>query len=141
MRWLVALLVLAALPAQGESLVASRTIRAQSVLVPADVRSVDEAFVGALSDPASAIGLESRVTIYAGQPLRAADLGAPALIERNQIVTLIYQSGALMIATEGRALSRAGTGEAVRIMNLASRTTVSGFVADDGTVHVGPSPL
>jgi flagella basal body P-ring formation protein FlgA len=69
----------------------------------------------------------------------ADHIGPPALIARNQIVTLFYHSGPLVIAAEGRALGRAGPGDALRVMNLSSRSTVTGFVRPDGTVLVsGP---
>ena len=46
-----------------------------------------------------------------------------------------------MIATEGRALDRAGVGERLRVMNLGSRNTVTGTVAEDGAVLVANGPL
>lgn len=129
--------VLLAQPAFGDSVVATRTIRAQAVIGPDDVTVVDADVPGALSDPAQALGQEARVAIYAGKPVRLSDLGAPALIERNQVVTLIYLAGGLAITTEGRALARGSEGEVIRAINLASRATVSGRVGPDGAVHVG----
>lgn len=136
-----ALALLAALAAGGavaeaQTLVAARTIRAQSVLVPGDVIPGSETIAGALSDPAAAIGREARVILYAGQPIRPGDLGPPALVERNQRVTLVYREGTLEITAEGRALDRAGAGEPVRVMNLASRNTLTGEVTAGGEVAV-----
>ena len=80
--------------------------------------------------------------IYAGRPVREADLAPPALVERNQIVTLRFRRGGLAISAEGRAMGRAAEGESVRAVNLGSRLTVSGTVAADGSVHViGSQPL
>lgn len=132
-------LLLAALPAMAESVVATRPIRALAMLGPEDVTVVDADIDGALTDPSSAIGLEARVMIYAGQPVRARDLGRPAVVERNQIVSLTYRTTGLAIVTEGRALARGGVGDVIRVMNLSSRTTVSGLVGPDGDVTVGPS--
>ena len=98
------------------------------------------AIVGALTHPADALGLEARVTIYAGRPVRAGDLGLPAVVERNQIVPISFLSGGLAIKAEGRALARGGVGDVIRVMNLASRTTVSGRIAPDGQVVVGLTP-
>ena len=134
--WRLVLLVLAQ-PALADSLVATRTIRAQTVIGPDDVTVVAADVPGALSGLAEALGQEARVAIYAGRPVRSADLGAPALVERNQMVTLVYMAGGLAISTEGRALARATEGEVIRAINLASRATVSGRVGPDGTVHVG----
>ena len=125
--------------AMADSLIATRTIRAKSVVQADDVTMVAAAIPGALTGPDAALGLEARIAIYAGRPIRASDLGAPALIDRNQIVAISYNSGALAILTEGRALTRGGVGDVIRVMNLASRATVSGRIAADGTVHVGPN--
>jgi flagellar basal body P-ring formation protein FlgA len=77
------------------------------------------------------------VTIYAGRPIRAADIGAPALVERNQIVPLVYAAGGLQITAEGRALDRGGEGDVIRVMNLSSRVQVTGIVDETGAVRVG----
>ena len=132
------LLILVALtgPAMADSLVATRTIRAQTVIGPDDMALVDAALPGALDDPALALGLEARVAIYAGRPIRSQDLGAPALVDRNQLVSLIYLSGGLAISTEGRALERGAEGDVVRVMNLGSRTTVTAIIGADGAAYV-----
>ncbi len=136
MRSLIALLVLTA-PAMADSVVATRTIRAQTIISIDDLTTVAAALPGALADPVLAVGMEARVAIYAGRPVRAQDLGAPALVERNQLVPLIYLSGGLAISTEGRALARGAAGEVIRVMNLSSRNTVNGRVGPDGAIYVG----
>ena len=131
------ILLLTVQPALADSVVATRTIRAQTVVGPDDLTLVAADLPGSVTDPQLAIGLEARVAIYAGKPVRLADLGPPTLVERNQIVPLIYLSGGLAISTEGRALARGAAGEVIRIMNLGSRTTVSGRIGPDGAVYVG----
>ncbi|ANB32877.1 flagella basal body P-ring formation protein FlgA [Rhodovulum sulfidophilum] len=142
MRLLVLLAVLGgALPvvADADILVATRSVRGQTILGPGDVTVVAGEAVGTLVAPEEAIGQEARVNLYAGRPIRIGDVGPPAIIERNEIVTLRYQSRGLSIAADARALDRAGVGDALRVMNLASRNTVTGFVAPDGSVVVGAS--
>jgi len=135
--WRVLILIALAQPVGAESLVATRTIRAKAVIAPEDLTLVSAELPGALSRPEDAVGLETRVAIYAGKPVRLSDLGPPTLVERNQLVTIIYQSGGLAILTEGRALARGSAGDAVRVMNLASRNTVTGRIGPDGAVYVG----
>ena len=135
MRWVFGLLAMVG-PAGADALVATHTIRAQSVVSAEDFAVVDADIPGALSDPAAAIGLEAKITIYAGRPITASDVGAAALVERNQTVSLIYRSGGLSILTEGRALSRGKAGDAIKVMNLSSHTTVTGTIGSDGTVSV-----
>lgn len=135
--WRLALILLP-LPAQADSLVATRVIRAQTVITAEDVALVAADLPGALADPAAAIGQEARVAIYPGRGIRAGDLGRAAVVERNQIVSLAYRAGALTIFAEGRALDRGGPGDIIEVLNLASRSKVTGQIADDGSVSVGP---
>jgi flagella basal body P-ring formation protein FlgA len=132
---LTAALLCAAAPALAESLVAARTIRAQAILGPEDVTVSDTATPGALADPSQVIGFEARTVIYPGRPIHASDLVVPALVARNQIVPLQYVNGTLSITVEGRALGRGAAGERIRVMNLASRTTVTGVVMPDGSLR------
>lgn len=136
MRWLTLILgVLLSGPALADLIIATRTIRPQEILGPSDLllqEGADQSNV-TLED---LIGQEARVALYAGRPVRAGDVGPPAVVERNQVVPLIYLRGGLEIMTEGRSLDRAGIGDHVRVMNLASRATVSGRVTASGRILV-----
>ncbi len=135
MRGALILLLLSSSGAGAEGLVAARTLRAHTVLAASDLQP-DPKAVGAVTDAAQAIGLETRVTLYRGQPVRAADLAPAAMIERNQMVALIYATGLVTIRAEGRALGRAGPGEMIKVMNSASKLGVTGIVQGDGSVRV-----
>ena len=132
-------LIIATFPAAAaaDSVVALRTLPAQSVVSEADITLVAADIDGALTALDLAVGLEVKTTIYAGRPLRPEDIGAPALVDRNQIVSLIFKSGSLTIAAEGRALQRGAEGDVIRVMNLESKSTVSGRITPDGRVTVG----
>lgn len=138
MTRLICLLMLLPWPLAAQTLVATRVLRAQSVLGAQDLTLVPGQANGALSAPTQAIGQEARVTLYPGRPIRAADLVPPALVERNQLVTLLFRRGNLQITAEGRALSRGGSGARIRVMNLQSRSTVTGEVGADGQITVIP---
>lgn len=136
MRWLLFMFALIPGSALADTLIATRTLRAQTVLTPADLALEPGTLPGALTTPEEAIGLETRVAIYAGRPLHPEELGPPAIVERNQIVPLTYRQGGLLIQTEGRALDRAGVGDTIRVMNVGSRSTVFARIAADGTAIV-----
>lgn len=123
--------------AMADSLVAARIIQAQSVIQAEDVAMVAADIPNTVSKASDAIGQEARVAIYAGRPIRTVDIGPAALVDRNQVVSLVYHSGGLAILTEGRALARGGVGEIIKVMNLGSRSTVSGRISVDGSVIVG----
>ena len=128
MRGLAVLAIALAAPAAtaADVILAARTIPANSVIASQDIVVKPGDIAGVAALPADVIGKETRVAVYAGRPLRLADIGPPAVIERNQIVPLIYEQAGLRIVAEGRSLSRAGAGERVRVMNLSSRSTVTG---------------
>ena len=95
--WRPALLALLAAPAAADTVIAAHTLRAQSVIGADDLSSITAAVPGALTDPAQAIGREARVALYAGRPIQPGDIGPPALVDRNQLVSLIFRSGGLNI--------------------------------------------
>lgn len=120
----------------ADTVVAARTIRAQSILTASDLVFKDIEVAGGINDITQIVGRESRVALYAGRPIRHADIGPAALITRNQVVQIVFESQGLSITAEGRSLGRAGLGEAVKVMNTASRNTVYGIVGSDGRVFV-----
>jgi len=130
------ILTVLAVPAMADTIVAARTIPAKSIIGPDDVllRNLDTP--GGIQTTEAAIGLEARVALYAGRPIRQGDIGPPAVVERNQIVTLVYNHGGIVISTEGRALDRAGPGDLIRVMNLTSRTSVNARISPDGVAFV-----
>lgn len=133
---LIGALTLLAAPAAAEIVVPVRTIPPQTVVLAEDLTLSDASVPGAASDLAQVIGLEAHVALYPGRPIRPQDLGPPAVVERNALVTLIYQRGNLLITAEGRALDRAGPGEVIRVMNTESRSTVSARLGVDGAAYV-----
>lgn len=134
-RLTLCLMALAA-PVSADILVATHTIPAQSLIGPDDIEVQDIDVPGAVTDLNQILGMEARIALYAGRPIRPGDVGFPAVVERNAIVALIYDTGGLVITTEGRALDRAGPGDVIRVMNVASRTTVSATIGIDGAAYV-----
>lgn len=137
LKYILIMLALLGSAATAQSLVATRTIRSHAIITPDDVTLKDVVIPGSLTSLEDAVGLEARVVLYAGRPIRPGQVGPAAIIERNQIVMLVYARGGLRIMADARSLGRAGVGDFVRVMNLTSRTTVTGIVGTDGTVTVG----
>ncbi|MDO5648309.1 flagellar basal body P-ring formation chaperone FlgA [Paracoccus sp. (in: a-proteobacteria)] len=135
MRVLAILALLVPGLADAGVLAAARTLPAGTVLTAADLRAVDSTRPG-LTDPAQAIGLQTRILIQEGRPIHATLLQAPRLVSRNQIVRLSFQRGPLRIETEGRAMSEGAAGDLIRVMNLESRSTITARVMEDGTLAV-----
>lgn len=122
--------------ALAESVVPTRTIRANATIAETDVMLKSIKNPNALTRIMDVVGQEARTTLYTGRPILFDDIGPPALVARNQIVILKYEASGLVIETEGRSLQRGGIGDRIRIMNLDSRSTVSGQVQADGSIRV-----
>ena len=86
---LAALLLLAG-GAVAQVVVPVRAIRSQTVLSPDDLTLAEDTVPGAINDIAAAVGREARVTLYPGRPILAAQLGAPAVVERNASVRMHF---------------------------------------------------
>ena len=125
--------------ARADAVLAAMTIRSGTILTADHLSLSEMTLPGAATDPKALIGMEARVNLYANRPIRPEDVGRPTLVERNAIVPLVFNAGGLLITTEGRALGAAGVGETLRVMNLASRSTVFGTVTSDGSVIVNPN--
>lgn len=136
MKFLALILVILPTALSAEVLTVTRVIRADTILEPQDVTVIAKSYPGVIGAGEDIIGLETRSTLYPGRPIRRQDIGPVALVKRNQMVKLIFRQGGLTISTDARALQRGAEGDQVRVMNMSSRTTVSGQVAQDGSIVV-----
>ena len=136
MIWRLIFLCFFAVPAGSETIVAARTIRANTVIMPTDVTISAVELPNGFGRVIDVVGQESRVVLYAGRPILVDDIGPPAVVTRNQIVRVQFLGAGLNISTEGRALERGAVGDRVRIMNLSSRATLFGQVQQDGSIQV-----
>ena len=83
-----------------------------------------------------AVGMQVRRGIRSGQPLKAADLVKPDLVQRDQTVTLVFQSAGLYLTVRGKSLDNGTEGDVVNVLNLQSKRTVSGTVIGRGQVAI-----
>ncbi|MFM9845354.1 MAG: flagellar basal body P-ring formation chaperone FlgA [Dongiaceae bacterium] len=95
---------------------------------------------GLVLDPGQLAGKAAKRTLHADRAVRAVDLMAPILIARNSNVSMIYVVGTLQITARGRALSDAGAGDTILVLNTSSKKTVEAVVLDANTVAVGNTP-
>lgn len=126
----------AATSALADVVVPVRTIRARELLSAEDFQVKSAKVPGAVERLSDIDGQEARIALYPGRPVRVGDIGPPAVVDRNQIVTLEFRKGPLRIVAEGRALGRGAVGDVIRVMNLSSRTTLSGQIKESGLVEV-----
>ena len=132
---LIALSFLIGSTAVAEVVVPVRTIRAKEIIRAEDLVQKPADIDGTISNLAGIVGKEARRALYAGRPIKPGDVGPPAVVSRNDLITLVFSRGPLRISIEGRALGRGSVGETIRAMNMVSRMTVSGVVMSNGSIE------
>ena len=92
-----------------------------------------------ISDASQLIGLAAKRGLRIGQPIRTSEVRTPLLVSKGQIVTLIVQTPAMTLTSQGRAMENGGRGDVIRITNTQSHTTVEGTINRTGVVTVRPA--
>jgi flagella basal body P-ring formation protein FlgA len=122
-----------------EAAVLTRNVERSEVLKASDVLTERRPKAEVGSDAAVrslAVGMQMRKQLHAGQALRVADLSKPDLVQRDDNVTLIYESTGLYLTIRGKALDSGTEGDVVNVLNLQSKRTVSGVVIGRGQVAI-----
>jgi len=122
-----------------EAAVLARDVERNDVLKSADIVTERRPKAQVGNDAATrdrALGMQMRKQLRAGQPLHSADLAKPDLVQRDQTVTLIYESAGLYLTIRGKALEGGTEGDVVSVVNLQSKRTVSGVVIGRGQVSI-----
>lgn len=122
------------LPVVSEKILHDTVISAREI----DFLEIPEAQVRSnyIIDPQQIIGMTPRRTLKAGVPIRAVDLVPLAVVQRNGLVTLALNNGAIRLTAKGRSLDEAALGDLVTVMNLASKRMLEGVVTAPGVVTV-----
>ena len=82
------------------------------------------------------IGATPRRMLVAGQMISENDIQAPRLVERGEIVTMVFSLNGLQLTAQGKALEHGAKGEQVRVINTASNKTIVAEVTSDNEVTV-----
>ncbi len=82
------------------------------------------------------VGMAAKRRLAANRPVPRADLDAPKIIKRNTVVEIQFEQGGLFLKADGRALSDAAKGEAVKVLNTQTKRTVEGTAITAGVVSV-----
>jgi flagella basal body P-ring formation protein FlgA len=122
-----------------ETAIPTRTVERGEILKASDVvlERRPKAEVGTdVAGRDRAVGMQARKQLRAGDALKLADLAKPDLVQRDQNVTLSYETVGLYLTIRGKALENGTDGDVVNVLNLQSKRTVSGIVVGRGRVSV-----
>ncbi len=90
----------------------------------------------AIGEIAAAVGLAARHELRPGQPLHEADLMKPAIVQRNDTVTIVYEAPGLTLTLRGQAQQAGALGEQISVANVQSKRVIEGIVSGPGRVTV-----
>jgi flagellar basal body P-ring formation protein FlgA len=122
-----------------EAAVLTRNVERNDVLKSSDVMTERRPKAEVGGDAAvrnRAVGMQMRRQLRAGQALKVADLVKPDLVQRDDNVTLIFESTGLYLTIRGKALEAGTEGDVVNVLNLQSKRTVTGVVIGRGQVAI-----
>ena len=85
---------------------------------------------------AEIIGLAARRPMAIGTPVKTADFNEPYLVERNDLVTILFEAPGITLSARGRVLDNGTKGGVVAVRNIQSKRTIQATVTGYGTVTV-----
>jgi flagellar basal body P-ring formation protein FlgA len=91
---------------------------------------------GGISSIAQVVGLATRRELRPDQPLHAADLTKPDIIQRNDTVAIIYQAPGIVLTLRGQAQAGGAIGDTIGVLNVDSKRIVQGVITAPGRVTV-----
>lgn len=124
-----------------ETTVLARSVDRGEVLKTADLVVERRAKADAGTDIAPrdrAQGMQMRKAVRAGQVLRNTDVSKPDLVQRDQNVSLIYQTPGLHLTMLGKALESGAEGDSINIVNASSKRVIQGVVVGPAQVLITP---
>ena len=66
------------------------------------------------------IGMTPRRLVQAGQPIKELEIQAPQIVKRGEMITMVFENGALSLTAQGKALESGAKGDLVRVTNISS---------------------
>lgn len=77
-----------------------------------------------------------RVTV-AGKPLISNDLEQPRMVERGDVITLVFADGPMQLTVKGKSLQAGAMGDTIRVSNTDSNKNLQGIVTAhrEVTIH------
>ncbi len=91
--------------------------------------------------PAQAIGQAIRHSVSPGQPILAADLGRPVVVQKGAAMLLSLDSAGIQLTAQAVATEPGGVGDRIRVLNPLSRIVVEAEITAPGRARVVPGTV
>jgi flagella basal body P-ring formation protein FlgA len=89
-----------------------------------------------VTDMNAVVGFAARHALQPNQPLNAADLMKPELVQRNDTVTIVYQAPGVTLTLRGQAQEAGALGDTINVLNSESKRNLQGVVSGPDRVSV-----
>ncbi|HXD44781.1 MAG TPA: flagellar basal body P-ring formation chaperone FlgA [Pseudolabrys sp.] len=126
--------------ATAEVVVLAHAIDRGTVLRDADIeierRPRAEVGRESITDRDRVVGLAARDSLQAGRIVRTTDLMRPEIVQRNEMVTLVYEMPGIMLTVRGKATEGGAQGDVISIVNEQTKRVLQGVVVAPGRVAV-----
>ncbi len=125
---------------EGTVLVANRDLARHETISNADVRlemrKVSSMSGNTLSQVTSALGLQTKRAVRAGEVLRSSNLTAAKVVSKGDQVTITATSQGISVAAAGTAMANGKVGEQIRVQNDRTERIVKARVVAAGQVEI-----
>jgi len=124
----------------AQALTYSRNIMAGEIVGAADLVWSSDAIApaDAPGDPDTVIGMAARRPLREGTAVQGRDLSAPLVVKRDEMISVAFESGAISLTLQGKALKDGAVGESVQVLNPQSKKVIEAVVSGPGKAVVGP---
>ena len=82
------------------------------------------------------VGKVALKTLLPGQPVPVNAVREPHLVKQGQSVTVVFESGSLIISSTAVSLQPGVPGDVISLRNTDSGTTIKGVVQGDGSIRL-----
>lgn len=121
-------------------LVAKEPLPRGKLLVKSDLQQVKYDLArlpnGYISKFENSVGMKLKRPLATGVALTPNMIEKPRLITRGQRVTILAQSGNMVVRSSGKALANGAVGERIGVVNIKSKRKLEGVVTASGEVKV-----
>ena len=124
--------------------VPARLLAAGETIVAGDVTTItlrtDRVSADLLLQTSDLVGKAPRRSLRPGEPVHASDVEVPLVVHRGTLVTILLETSALRLSTEGKAMDDGGMGAVIRVANTKSSRVIDAVVTGPGFVTIGATP-
>jgi flagella basal body P-ring formation protein FlgA len=124
-------------------LVLNHSLAPGDIIRPDDIETLsvraERAAPDAIADARELIGKTPRRALRAHEPVRDADVHAPVVVHKGDLVTILLETPTLRLTAQGKALEDGGLGAAIRIANTKSDRVIEAMVTGPNLVAVAAS--